>query len=710
MSSQDRFHSLDAVRAFALLLGVALHASMAFVPGMFPGIWSTVDTPSVALGQFFFVTHIFRMALFFVIAGFFARMLYQRAGVRGFWFNRLQRIAVPLLVGWLVLSPIFSAVHSWGVSEYFGGKVPAMPAGMKMPAGYFPFIHLWFLYALLLLYPLTLLLHSAVTRADRSGSFRAKVDRVVSALLDSPVAVLSPVLLGAPLAITLFLREKWIYWGGIPAQDTTWIPQIPMVVGFGFAMIVGWLLHRQTHLLQALARRWALHLAAAVAATVYCSFVAGPKFAFTLHALDADKALFALAYAAAGWSWIFALMGLGVRFFSGESAVRRYMADASYWVYLAHLPLVAALNVVVQPWSVHWSLKFGFVLVAAFAVLFASYHFLVRPTFIGEWLNGRRHPRSKTAASELAAPVAQAAAASAPVAGVVAELKAVTRRYGTQVALDNIDLNLREGELLALLGPNGAGKSSAISLWLGLAAPDAGEATLLGGSPQDVDSRRGIGVMMQDVTLTQGMKVRELIDQAASYYPDPLSVDEVMSITHTTEFAGRVYDKLSGGQKRQVQFALAICGRPKVLFLDEPTVGLDIAAREHLWAAIRHLRTTGVSILLTTHYLEEAESLADRVVVLAKGRVVASGTVDEVRGIVSRRHIRCHSSLAPDALSAWPGVVSVSRVDTERLAILTTDAEAVLRRLLATDQGVKNLEVQQAGLAEAFVELTKEAA
>jgi ABC-type multidrug transport system ATPase subunit/peptidoglycan/LPS O-acetylase OafA/YrhL len=702
MSSQDRFHSLDAVRAFALLLGVALHGSMSFVPGLFPGIWSTVDTPSVALGQFFFVTHVFRMALFFVIAGFFARMLYQRSGARGFWGNRMKRVAVPLVIGWLLLTPVFNWVHTWGLTEYFGGKLPPMPASFRRPDGYFPFMHLWFLYALLMLYPLTMLLHSAVVRADRSGNFRAFIDRIAATFLNSPLAVLTPVLLGIPLAATLFMRENWLYWQGVPAQDTTWIPQIPMVVGFGVAMVVGWVLHRQTALLQALARRWALHLAIAVAATVYCTSVAGSKFSFVPAAMDSSKAMFALCYAAAGWAWIFALMGLGVRFFSGESPMRRYIADASYWVYLVHLPVVAALDVVVRPWPVHWSLKFGFVMVAAFALLFTSYHFLVRRTVIGEWLNGRRYPAQ-------GGKVVQAAAQPV-VIGEVAALQGVTRRYGGNVALDNVDLSLRKGELLALLGPNGAGKSSAISLWLGLASADAGTVTLLGGSPLDVNRRRGIGVMMQDVALTHGMKVRELIAQAASYYPNPMTVEETLVISGTTAFADLVYDKLSGGQKRQVQFAVSICGRPKVLFLDEPTVGLDIAAREYLWAAIRNLRAAGVSILLTTHYLEEAEALADRVVVLAKGHIVASGTVDEVRGIVSRRHIRCDSALAPEALAAWPGVVSASRLDSQRLAILTTDAEAVLRRLLATDQGVRNLEVQQAGLAEAFIELTREAA
>jgi ABC-type multidrug transport system ATPase subunit len=180
-------------------------------------------------------------------------------------------------------------------------------------------------------------------------------------------------------------------------------------------------------------------------------------------------------------------------------------------------------------------------------------------------------------------------------------------------------------------------------------------------------------------------------------------------MTHAMGLASKVYDKLSGGQKRQVQFALAIVGRPQVLFLDEPTVGLDVQAREYLWSAIRKLRGAGCSILLTTHYLEEAEALADRVVVLAKGRIVASGSVSEVRSIVSRRKIRCDSALDIDELAHWPGVIAATR-EEGRLTVVTADAEGVLRRLLASDARLANLEVQQAGLAEAFVELTKEAA
>ncbi|RZA36096.1 MAG: ABC transporter ATP-binding protein, partial [Lysobacteraceae bacterium] len=254
-----------------------------------------------------------------------------------------------------------------------------------------------------------------------------------------------------------------------------------------------------------------------------------------------------------------------------------------------------ALQVWVGDWPLHWGVKFPFVVLASLALLLLSYHFLVRSTVIGRLLNGKVHPRHAVAAAPVEAAVDD---------GVVASLCGVSKRYGKLEALTTVDLELRRGELLALLGPNGAGKSTAISLWLGLHDADAGIVRLLGGSPQEIARRQGLGVMMQDVELPKDLKVHELVALSASYYARPLSVKEALVRAGITALANRPYGKLSGGQKRQVQFAIAICGRPKVLFLDEPTVGLDIQARELMWANIRALLREGCSILLTTHYLE----------------------------------------------------------------------------------------------------------
>ena len=221
----------------------------------------------------------------------------------------------------------------------------------------------------------------------------------------------------------------------------------------------------------------------------------------------------------------------------------------------------------------------------------------------------------------------------------LAALEGVHKRYGKITALDGIDLRVGRGELLAVLGPNGAGKTTAIAALLGLLRPDAGRARLFGKEPQDIDARRRVGVMMQEVFLAPELRVVEQIDLVASYYPAPLSPAAAMEMTGITALARRPYGKLSGGQKRQVQLALAVCGRPQLLFLDEPTVGLDVQARELLWATLRRLVAEGCSIVLTTHYLEEAETLADRVVVLLEGRVIAGGTVSDIRALVAGKQI-----------------------------------------------------------------------
>jgi ABC-type multidrug transport system ATPase subunit len=396
------------------------------------------------------------------------------------------------------------------------------------------------------------------------------------------------------------------------------------------------------------------------------------------------------------------------------NALVRYTADASYWIYLVHMPIVVALQVMVGDLPWHWSLKFPLVLFVSLAVLFASYRYLVRPTFIGQVLNGRKYPRaapSSAAVAELAHPAPETREAGEQPGGTLpmAILQGAQKRYGNTVALAGLDLEVRQGELLAVLGPNGAGKSTAIALLLGLLEPDGGSVQLLGQSPFDVETRRLVGVMMQDVGLTPELRVRELIALTSSYYANPLGVDETLALTRLERLANRPYAKLSGGQKRQVQFALAICGRPSLLFLDEPTVGLDIEAREALWRTLRALVAQGCSIVLTTHYLEEAEALADRVAVMAAGRLIASGTVADVRSVVSRKQITCASTLDTGDIQSWPGVVSVAR-DAQRLQITVVDAEDVVRRLLAADAGVRDLEIRQAGLAEAFTELTKEAA
>lgn len=293
----------------------------------------------------------------------------------------------------------------------------------------------------------------------------------------------------------------------------------------------------------------------------------------------------------------------------------------------------------------------------------------------------------------------------------LAQLRGIHKRYARTIALDGIDLSLHRGEVLALLGANGAGKSTAIGLMLGLLAPDQGEAALFGQAPGALAARRRSGVMLQSAGIPDNIRVAELLDLTRSYYPTPRSVADCVALAGLDGLLDRNYRRLSGGQQRRVQFALAICGNPEVLFLDEPTTGLDIDARQRMWATIRTLVAAGTGVLLTTHYLEEAEALADRVVVLNRGRVAAAGTMQDVRALVSQRRIRCLSALDVERIAGWPGVRSATRGhdgNPARIEIITDAAETVARRMLAEDATLSELEIQRAGLAEAFLELTRD--
>jgi len=300
---------------------------------------------------------------------------------------------------------------------------------------------------------------------------------------------------------------------------------------------------------------------------------------------------------------------------------------------------------------------------------------------------------------------------SASAAGIfpLARLRQAHKRYGKIHALRGVDLAIRRGELVALLGPNGAGKTTAVKLLLGLARPTAGEVRVLGGDPRDAAVRRGVGAMLQVAKVPETLTVREHLEAFRSYYPRPMPFGRLVAIAGLEGLEKRKYGELSGGQQRRTLLALALSGDPELLLLDEPTVGLDVEARRALWREIRQLVSAGRSVLLTTHYLEEADALADRVVVLVEGRVVVDDTPAAIKSRFAGRRVRCSTRLERAELLALPGAASVT-LEAGRAEIVCADAEPLVAALLVRDPALSHLEVGSAALDDAFLALTRDEA
>lgn len=389
----ERLHGLDALRGFALLLGVVLHATMSFLPG--PAFWIVTDTDrSVVLAVAFFTIHMFRMATFFFVAGFFGHLLFHRLGASAFAKDRLKRIALPLVVGWPVLFVCIVAAVIWAASVTSSLGLPKPESVLPKPQftfTSFPLTHLWFLYVLLLFYAVTVVVRGIVAAIDSTGAFRRAIDRLIAPL----AGPLGPVALALPLAAALNASPKWIAWLGIPTPDNSLIPNAVAAIGYGTAFAFGWLLHREPGLLRKMQSWWAWHLCGALLATTACLALAGAAPTLAPAADDWRKLVTALLYAFGTWSWTFALTGIALRFFSTHSRARRYLADASYWIYLVHLPLVMALQVAMA--QLHWPalVEITLLLALAFALMLASYHLMVRFSFVGAVLNGRRRARGE---------------------------------------------------------------------------------------------------------------------------------------------------------------------------------------------------------------------------------------------------------------------------------------------------------------------------
>lgn len=288
---------------------------------------------------------------------------------------------------------------------------------------------------------------------------------------------------------------------------------------------------------------------------------------------------------------------------------------------------------------------------------------------------------------------------------VAAQLDGVVKQFGKTFALDGLDFVLPRGEVVALLGPNGAGKTTAVKLLLGLLSPTRGRALLFGRDPRRRESRDRVGVMLQVGKVPETLTAREHLTLFASYYSRPLPLPEVIARAGLTGREDRLFGKLSGGERQRVLFALAMIGNPDLLVLDEPTVGLDVEVRRAFWAEIRRFSDEGRTILLTTHYLEEADALADRVVVIDHGRVLADGTTAEIKARTASRRVRCKSALSPDEIRRLPAAREVRR-DGASYEVLTGAAEDLVRAWLARDPALRDLEVTNTGLEDAFLALT----
>lgn len=388
----ERLHGLDALRGGALLLGVVLHASLAFFPQQ---SWIVADeSTSIGAAWLFFAIHLFRMTAFFLIAGLFARMMLARKGWFGFARDRFMRITGPLAAFWLpVMAGIITALV-WNANVQ-GWVVPGAPP--PPPPTYdwtnFPLTHLWFLYVLTLFYAVMLIVRAPFAALDQTGGWGRIVDRMTGAL----IGPWTPVVLAAPLAVALYLDPKWVAFFAVPTPDEGLVPDTAALVGFGLAFGLGFLLDRRRDLLDRIAAWSPLFLVVAVAAGIAAYGLAGgPDLEPMAEATD-QKAMAAAVTSLAVYSSAFAVMGLCLKFLSGHSPVRRYLADASYWVYILHLPLVMLAQVWVQDWAGPWWLKLGGVSLGVLAVCLITYELLVRHGFLGRWLNGRRIPWRRAA-------------------------------------------------------------------------------------------------------------------------------------------------------------------------------------------------------------------------------------------------------------------------------------------------------------------------
>lgn len=389
---KPRLHGLDAVRAAAFLLTVTFHAALSFLPGS--QLWVTRDTPDMGIADVFVVTHMSHMLIFFVLAGFFARMTIERRGALAFAKDRLLRITLPAIVFWpFIMAGIIAAFIGGAIVMHGAGGTSAPPPPTGFSASAFPLTHLWFLYALTLTYAGALVFVGIGKLLDRKARLRTRVyDPAMRWLTANRLLV--PVL-ALPMAALFLSSPTWLPTMGIPTPDQGFVPNAIATRSYSLAFLLGWLLQRQPGLLDMIRRDWFGYcLAAAIASGLVLIQVKPELFLAPAHAFTHPIQM-ALLYAIAAWCWTLGLIGAGMRFLGEAHPVVRYVSDSSYWIYITHLPVVMAMQVLVYRLPAPALVKFGMVTAGSLLILFASYHLLVRHSWVGAWLNGRKVPWGK---------------------------------------------------------------------------------------------------------------------------------------------------------------------------------------------------------------------------------------------------------------------------------------------------------------------------
>jgi ABC-2 type transport system ATP-binding protein len=300
----------------------------------------------------------------------------------------------------------------------------------------------------------------------------------------------------------------------------------------------------------------------------------------------------------------------------------------------------------------------------------------------------------------------QAASADRSSTSDAVRVDGVSRSFGAVRAVDDVCLGVGRGQTVALLGPNGAGKTTTITMLLGLARPDRGTVTVLGMSPEDAVAHGLIGAMLQDGGMMPGVQVGELLAMMRHLFPAPLALRETIAVAQLEGLERRRVDRLSGGQSQRLRLAMALVGDPELLILDEPTAAMDVEARRNFWHAMRGFTDRGRTILFSTHYLEEADISADRIVLMARGRVVADGTPSAIKDSVGLRVIR-FSVESPETagFESLPGVVSAS-AHGNRVELRCRDTDLALRALLSSRPDAHDIEVAGIALEDAFLSIT----